>query len=167
MAAGLPTIVSDVGANAELPDSVCFKLPVDAMEPHLLAGVLRHLADHPELRIRLGQQARRYVSQRHSLTQAAQGYAGFLEQLVRQPQLLERGLRKRGTRGSNAASLLAADNQRGMPLDSLLLADVAGAIGGLGFTRRDLELLDTLGSGLADMGIYRDADDRTGGSSTP
>ena len=166
MAAGLPTIVSDVGANAELPDSVCFKLPVDAMESHLLAGVLRHLASHPEQRTKLGQQARQYVSERHSLTQAAQGYASFLEQLVRRPDLQENLSLKPGTRGSDAASLMAVDDPGRIPTDSLLLADVAGAMGELGFRRRDLGLLDTLGRGLADMGIYHGADDRPGGSST-
>ena len=134
MAAGQPTIVSDIGANQELPDSCCIKLPVDEYEDALLAKVLQMLAARSELRAQLGSNARRYVERHHSLEQAAKSYVSFLEELVWAPK--------------------AAPLKGTAPgFDNDYLSAVAGHLDALGFHRSDNALLHRLGEALAELGL--------------
>jgi len=78
MAAGLPVLVSRTGAFDELPDGTCVKVDVDDDEADLVLEYLRLLAGDAALRRRIGGNARRYVAEHHTLTQAAQGYLDAL-----------------------------------------------------------------------------------------
>ena len=79
---GVPTIVSDVGAFAELPDDACARVPVDAWEEDTLVAILEALAADGELRRAMGANARRHVRAYHTLEGSAQAYATFLERVV-------------------------------------------------------------------------------------
>lgn len=85
MATGLPVIVSDVGANRELPDACCIKLPVGGDEVPLLAAVLGWLKDHPAARAALGENARAYVAREHTLEAAAKAYINFIGNVLQSP----------------------------------------------------------------------------------
>lgn len=134
MAAGQPTIVSDIGANRELPDSCCIKLPVDEDEEALLAKLLQLLAARSELRAQLGSNARQYVERHHSLDQAAKGYVSFLEELVWTPKV-------------------APVKKAASGFDSDYLSAVADHLDALGFHRSDNALLHRLGGALAELGL--------------
>jgi glycosyltransferase involved in cell wall biosynthesis len=78
---GVPLIVSDVGAFAELPDSACIKLPIGIAEDELLLLALRALADSTAIRDGMRHAGASYVAREHSLTRAAEGYLGEIERL--------------------------------------------------------------------------------------
>ncbi|MBN1484483.1 MAG: glycosyltransferase family 4 protein [Chloroflexia bacterium] len=82
LAAGLPTLVSRTGAFAELPAEVAIQVEVGEYEEQELAAFLSYLADQPEARRLLGENARRYVANRHTMAGAAAAYAGFLAPLA-------------------------------------------------------------------------------------
>jgi glycosyltransferase involved in cell wall biosynthesis len=71
MAYGKPIIVSDVATFAELPDEACIRVGVNAAETELLYRYLLLLAQRPQLRVQLGNNARRYVQEHHTLDYAA------------------------------------------------------------------------------------------------
>jgi len=63
LATGIPMIVTQVGAFAELPDQVCLKLPFcDPQLEALLAAALKKLYLDPERRQAMGKAAREYVA---------------------------------------------------------------------------------------------------------
>jgi glycosyltransferase involved in cell wall biosynthesis len=78
MGAGLPVLVSRTGTFEELPDDCCVKIDVDECEADLLLEYLRLLTGDAALRRRIGDNARRYVSERHTMEQAARGYVQAL-----------------------------------------------------------------------------------------
>lgn len=82
LAAGLPTLVSDVGWFAELPDAVCRKVAPDKAEVETLCQHLTQLASNAEARRSLGRRARDYVARHHSLEQAAADYITFIQTLL-------------------------------------------------------------------------------------
>ncbi|MBI2886627.1 MAG: glycosyltransferase [Chloroflexi bacterium] len=135
MAAGTPAIVSDVGANRELPGTTCFKLPVGGDEAPLLAAVLRLLAREERFREELGRRARRYVETHHSLAQAARGYIEVVEELLERPAVTAQPpLPRRATQGD-------------------YLATLAQRLGELRLEGRDLALLPELGEAMAALGL--------------
>lgn len=85
LAAGLPTIVSDLGANQELPESCVFKLPVAGDEEALLAGVLGWLAEEPARGKALGEAGRQYIASEHAPERAAREYIAFVEEALAAP----------------------------------------------------------------------------------
>jgi glycosyltransferase involved in cell wall biosynthesis len=77
MALGKPVVVRDIGWFSELPDDVCVKIgPEDSAEK--LAAVMRALAASPEMRLRIGREAQRYVQRECDPSQIARQYAEFL-----------------------------------------------------------------------------------------
>lgn len=80
---GVPTIVSDVGWYAELPDDCVVKVKVGEQMRADLHSAIASLLREPEQRTRLGQRGRAYVATHHSASSAAQSYATFLEEVVR------------------------------------------------------------------------------------
>jgi glycosyltransferase involved in cell wall biosynthesis len=81
LALGRPTVVSDLGWFAELPDSVAVKIPPGGeLEIELLAAALERLISDEPLRDRLGAAAREYARKQHDLDRSADAYAGLLEQ---------------------------------------------------------------------------------------
>jgi glycosyltransferase involved in cell wall biosynthesis len=81
LGAGKPTLVSAVGAFAELPDDVCARVDVDASEGDLILAYARLLHDHPVIAAQLGSNARSFVARDHTLEGAARGYITFLSSL--------------------------------------------------------------------------------------
>lgn len=81
---GKAVIVSNTGAFAEIPDDCCAKIDLDATEEELLFAVLRALATDPELRLRLGDNARRHIAAHHTLEGSARAYADFVRVLVKE-----------------------------------------------------------------------------------
>ncbi len=81
LGAGLPTLVSRTAAFAELPPEVAIQVDVGEEEEEEIFAFLSYLADHPDFRRALGENACRYVSAHHTLEGAAAGYARFLGRL--------------------------------------------------------------------------------------
>jgi hypothetical protein len=81
LGAGKPTLVSAVGAFAELPSSVAAQVDVDASESDLILAYVRLFAARPDLARQLGDRAREFVAREHTLANSAKAYARFLAQL--------------------------------------------------------------------------------------
>ena len=79
---GKPVIVSRNAAFAELPDDCCAKVDLDETEEALLFAYLRALAQDEPLRRRMGENARRYARDHHSIEGAAHAYAELIRQVV-------------------------------------------------------------------------------------
>jgi glycosyltransferase involved in cell wall biosynthesis len=79
---GKPVVVSRTGAFAEMPEDCCAQVDLDESEEDLLLAYLERLATDPELRRRMGDNARRYATTQHSLEGAARGYAALVRQVV-------------------------------------------------------------------------------------
>jgi glycosyltransferase involved in cell wall biosynthesis len=83
LALSRPTVVSDVGWFAELPDTVAVKVPPSGqLEIELLAVVLDRLCSDTRLREALGAAAREYAQREHDLDCAAAAYAEIVEKLA-------------------------------------------------------------------------------------
>lgn len=80
---GKAVIVSDVGAFSELPDEICLKVPVDACEEDLLYEYLNLLVSRPDLRRRLGDNARQWAERECSWERVARLYCSFLSAVLR------------------------------------------------------------------------------------
>jgi glycosyltransferase involved in cell wall biosynthesis len=79
---GVPTVVSDVGWYAELPDDCVVKIGVGEEMRADLRLAITDLLSAPELRAHLGQRSRAYVATHHAVQKVAQHYAHSLEQFV-------------------------------------------------------------------------------------
>lgn len=86
---GKPLIVSDVGWFSELPDEVVVKVPVDDLEPDMLAAALELLADDPSLRRQLGQAGLEYVARDHSVRRSADLYVHAIEDAAGRDAVLD------------------------------------------------------------------------------
>jgi glycosyltransferase involved in cell wall biosynthesis/2-polyprenyl-3-methyl-5-hydroxy-6-metoxy-1,4-benzoquinol methylase len=82
MAAGVPAIVSNVGAFSELPDDAVVKIDHDQFGDALLQAYLSKLIEDPELRGRLGRNARAYVLTEHNIETSAAKYAAFVREVI-------------------------------------------------------------------------------------
>lgn len=77
MALGKPVVVRNIGWFSELPDDACVKIgPEDGVAK--LAAVMRTLAASPEMRLRIGQEARRHIQRECDPSHVAHQYAEFL-----------------------------------------------------------------------------------------
>jgi glycosyltransferase involved in cell wall biosynthesis len=81
LGAGRPTLISAIGAFAELPDDICAKVDVDWSEISLILAYTRLFQGQPQVAAQLGRNARAYVAREHSLQGAAEGYIRFLSEL--------------------------------------------------------------------------------------
>ena len=79
LAAGVPTIVSDVDTFSFFPDTVVYKVPYCADLVPLLARALLDLARDPGRRERLGYAALQYLRSRHSWDRVAAQYASLID----------------------------------------------------------------------------------------
>ncbi len=59
---GRAVIVSDVGAFADLPQEICFKVPVDESEVEILFEYMNLLASRPDVARAVGERARHHVA---------------------------------------------------------------------------------------------------------
>lgn len=82
MAAGVPTIVFNVGAFAELPDDAIVKIDHDKNAEALLEAYLRRLIEDAPLRERIGENAGRYITENHGIETGAARYLDFIRQVI-------------------------------------------------------------------------------------
>jgi glycosyltransferase involved in cell wall biosynthesis/SAM-dependent methyltransferase len=82
MAAGVPAIVYNVGAFAELPDDAIVKIDQDENADALLEAYLRRLIEDAPLRERIGENARRYITENHDIEAGAARYLEFIRQVI-------------------------------------------------------------------------------------
>jgi glycosyltransferase involved in cell wall biosynthesis/2-polyprenyl-3-methyl-5-hydroxy-6-metoxy-1,4-benzoquinol methylase len=82
MAAGVPAIVSNVGAFSELPDNAVVKVEHDGNGDALLQAYLRRLIEDTTLRARIGRNARAYVLAEHRIEFSAAKYAEFIREVI-------------------------------------------------------------------------------------
>ncbi len=83
LAAGKATAVLPSGGLAEFPEDCCARVEPGPPEEELLWAYMRLLATQPELRQRMGENARDYVSRLHSPETVAREYQRFLEEVDR------------------------------------------------------------------------------------
>ena len=74
LAAGRPTLVTDAGSFAEVPDDACLKVPLGPHEEDTVAAHLLRLASEPARAKAIGAQARAFIAREHTLERAAEGY---------------------------------------------------------------------------------------------
>jgi len=82
MAAGVPAIVSNVGAFAELPNNAVVKIDHDRYTDALLEAYLRKLIEDTQLRLRIGANARRHVLSEHDGKESAACYIAFINNVI-------------------------------------------------------------------------------------
>ncbi|HEV7681966.1 MAG TPA: methyltransferase domain-containing protein [Pyrinomonadaceae bacterium] len=82
MAAGVPAIVYNVGAFSELPNDAVVKIDQDQNADALLEAYLRRLIEDAVLRRRLGENARRYITEHHDIETAAANYLALIRQVI-------------------------------------------------------------------------------------
>jgi glycosyltransferase involved in cell wall biosynthesis len=82
MAFGVPTLVTNAGAFAELPEAAVVKIRPDDGEVDQMVGALRQLLGDAGARHAVGAAARTYVAQHCSPTSVARRYAEFIREVV-------------------------------------------------------------------------------------
>jgi len=82
MAAGVPAIVFDVGAFSELPNNTVVKIDHDEYAGALLEAYLRRLIEDPNLRKRIGNNARAHILEEHNIERGAASYLAFIREVM-------------------------------------------------------------------------------------
>ncbi|MBC8029283.1 MAG: methyltransferase domain-containing protein [Pyrinomonadaceae bacterium] len=82
MAAGVPAIVSNVGAFTELPDNAVVKIEHGQYAEPLLEAYLRELMENARLRRQIGKNARRHVRANHTIEKSAASYVDFIREVI-------------------------------------------------------------------------------------
>ncbi len=79
LGAAIPVIVTRHGSALEVPEDAALHLPVDQLEEETLAEYLTWLADDAGSRSEIGERAREFVSQQHSIGAAVDGYRSAID----------------------------------------------------------------------------------------
>ena len=82
LAAGRPTVVSNIDGFAELPDDCVIKIEQDDNEVDRLATALRLLIADPSVRTAYGLAARRYAERELAFSRIAAQYASFIQECL-------------------------------------------------------------------------------------
>ncbi|HXV98724.1 MAG TPA: glycosyltransferase [Anaerolineae bacterium] len=77
---GKPTILSDIEPLAEFPEGCCVKIAPDEYEADTLLETLKYLAQNPDFRLQLGENARQFIQQHYQAEQIAREHLNFFEQ---------------------------------------------------------------------------------------
>lgn len=136
---GKAVVVSDHGSFAEVPDGCCAKVALGDSELAVLTAYLEALADDPDLRRRMGDNARRMMLEEHTLEGSAAAYAAFLDRVAaadRQP--------------FHAVPPLAAEPDS---VYGALMASLGGAVADLGVTDHQVDLLHAVAATVTDLGL--------------
>lgn len=167
LGAGRPTLVSAVGAFAELPAGVAAQVDPGPAEGEQILAYCRLLLTRPDLAAALGARARAYVAAEHTLEGAALGYARFLAKLYGWPQVRRyreeplwnpaedrepRGQEDKETRGQGdkGTGREEAESVRSAPPNPLV-ASAARAVVELGLSENDGGLLATVARRIAEL----------------
>jgi glycosyltransferase involved in cell wall biosynthesis len=123
---GKAVIVSRTGWFAEIPDHCCIKISLDGQEEDNLTAAMLVLAEQPELRQRLGDNARRYIASHHTLAGSGCGYADAIQSFAGQVPM-----------SSDAVTLPEPAD----PLRAGLVTDIGAALHDLGVDENDDDLI--------------------------
>ena len=82
MGVGKPVMLSDQYAFSEFPDDCCVKISIGENEETELFEKLVYYIEHPDERLALGEQSRRYIQANHDIHDAARSYAQFAAELL-------------------------------------------------------------------------------------
>jgi glycosyltransferase involved in cell wall biosynthesis len=82
MGLGRAVIVSAIGSFAELPDDVCLKVPIGALEEDTLFEYLNILVSRPDLAQAMGARAREWVERECNWAAVAARYAAFVKEVA-------------------------------------------------------------------------------------
>ncbi|NIO21227.1 MAG: glycosyltransferase [Candidatus Aenigmarchaeota archaeon] len=82
--AGKPVIISNYAQFGEFPDDCAIKLDLGDHEEELLVEYMKYLVQDEGFRRKIGENARRYVHEHHSLEKSSKEYFGFIEECVRE-----------------------------------------------------------------------------------
>ncbi len=82
MACGVPTLVTDAGGFAELPDEAVVKVPAGPGEVEAIETALRALLSDPQRRATIGEAARAFIADECDPTRVAERYATFIRATV-------------------------------------------------------------------------------------
>ena len=137
---GKPVIVSNVGSFTEFPDDCCAKVDVDDLEEDILLAAMRALAMDDVLRKQMGANARRHVQSQHTPERTAQGYLGFMGDVMAEPR---RGVAKE----LRQAARIPDEGMRG------LIASLASEMAALGIGERDEAVLRDVATALVDLNL--------------
>jgi glycosyltransferase involved in cell wall biosynthesis len=80
MGLGIPTIVSDIGPLAALPEGACVKVPPDQFEEDTLVAVMEYLAEYADVRRRLGENGADWIREHHDAARIAARYVDAIRQ---------------------------------------------------------------------------------------
>jgi glycosyltransferase involved in cell wall biosynthesis len=83
MQAGKPSIVSATGTYLDAPDDAVLRVAPGPTSPSELAGRIRSLLEHPDLRARMGGAARAHVDAIRASEATAKGYEQAIEETLR------------------------------------------------------------------------------------
>lgn len=137
MAAGVASVVADVGWYAELPNDAVVKIPLEDHFDALLVAYLRRLIEDSRLRQSIGENARRYALAEHAIERTAADYLSFIGEVIRRrPQ---RKLVAGVSRELSVLGVRASDEQfmRSIATDVAVLSNLTSEIAKVEFTRND------------------------------
>ncbi|MFQ3662142.1 MAG: glycosyltransferase family 4 protein [Chloroflexaceae bacterium] len=156
LGAGRPTLVSAVGAFAELPPGVAAQVDPGPAEGDQILAYCRLLLARPDLAEAMGAQARAYVAAEHTLERAAAGYARFLARLYGWPVV-------RKLRATPLWPLHSEEDEPAMPAAAAppatlapappppLVAGAARALAEIGLTEEDTGTLLNVARRIAEL----------------
>ena len=82
MAFAKPILISDLCESLDLPTTCCIKIPLDETEENALAEAFQKLYEDVEYRETLGENARKYIEDYHTVEQAADKYFEFCSKIL-------------------------------------------------------------------------------------
>jgi len=137
---GTATIVSNSGSFAEIPDGCCAKVDLDEREEAVLAAYLERFASEPELGRRMGENARRHMTEHHTLKGSARGYREFVEEIAAS-----------GVEPFPAVPPLARSESVNTPAE--LIAGVSSTVVDLGLDERDEDVMRHVAGRIVELGF--------------
>ncbi len=140
---GKPVVVSDVGWLGEIPNEAVVKVAVDDREAQSLLAALWTLAEEPELRLRLGANARSWALAQHAPDLAADRYIQAIQRLSsREPR-------------RSASWLDRAIAGPSPDVTERIVGEVGEALFDLGADESEDEILGETAVALEDVGFTR------------
>ncbi len=82
MAFAKPVLISHLGENLDFPETSCIKIPLDDPEEERLAQAFQTLYQDTAYRKTLGENARAYIEDHHTVEQAAERYLAFCSKVL-------------------------------------------------------------------------------------
>ncbi len=147
LGAGLPVLITDVGASGRLPDGVGLKIPADEYEVEMIAEVLRELAGNAQLREAAGRAAIDYVFRNNSMINMIDGYSDVLHDVY--------GVRLPGVSEIPRESPLTIPERSTVDHEpNPIIQSAAQAISDLGLSS-EVAALDAVGAAIAELGLDR------------